>query len=138
MLDDLEYWLRAAVVRPSRKSNTPAAIQYSLNLRPALTDYCDDGAIDFDNSAAECTLRSVATGRRNHLFAGADITDERAAAVYALIGTAKPNGVDPEAWLGHVLAHIADHPVNRVGEFLPWHCAVQLNGTSPSGDSQSS
>lgn len=51
---------------------------------------------------------------------------ERAAAIYSLIGTAKLNGVDPEAWLRHVLAHIADHPVNRVDEFLPWHCAGQF------------
>ncbi|NYE62550.1 hypothetical protein FHW58_003769 [Duganella sp. 1224] len=41
---------------------------------------------------------------------------------YSLIGTAKLNGVDPSAWLLHVLTHIADHPVNRVDEFLPWDC----------------
>jgi hypothetical protein len=62
-------------------------------------------------------------GRRNYLFAGANSGGERAAAMYSLIGTAKLNGVDPEAWLRHVLANIADHPVNRVDEFLPRHCA---------------
>ncbi len=126
LLDDLGRWLRAALEKLSRKSDTSAAILYSLNLWPALTRYCDDGAIEIDNSAAERALRGVAIGRRNYLFAGADSGGERAAAIYSLIGTAKLNGIDPEAWLRHVLAHIADHPVNRVDELLPWHCAGQL------------
>jgi transposase len=99
----------------------PLALLYSLNLWPALTRYCNDGRIEIDNSAAERALRGVAIGRRNYLFAGADTGGERAAAIYSLIGTAKPNGVDPEARLRHVLTYIADDPVNRVGEFLPWH-----------------
>jgi hypothetical protein len=57
---------------------------------------CDNGAIEIDNSAAERALR-IAIGRRNYLFAGADSGGERAAAIYSLIGTAKLNGVDPEA-----------------------------------------
>ena len=64
----------------------------------------------------------MAIGRRNYLFAGADSGGERAAAIYSLLGTAKLNGVDPEAWLRHVLAHIADHAANRVDDFLPWNC----------------
>jgi hypothetical protein len=126
MLADLERWLRASIETLSRKSDAGAAIQYSLNLWPALTRYCDDGRVEIDNSAAERALRGVAIGRRNYLFAGADSGGERAAAIYSLIGTAKLNGIDPEAWLRHVLAHIADHPVNRVDEFLPWHRAGQL------------
>jgi transposase len=126
LVDNLETWLRAALEKLSRKSDTSAAIMYALNLWPALKRYCDDGAIEIDNSAAERALRGVAIGRRNYLFAGADTGGERAAAIYSLIGTAKLNGVDPETWLRHVLAHIADHPVNRVDEFLPWHCAGQL------------
>ncbi|KAB8044560.1 IS66 family transposase [Janthinobacterium aquaticum] len=126
LLDDFGNWLRATLEKLSRKSDTAAAIQYALNLWPALLRYCDDGIIEIDNSAAERALRGVAIGRRNYLFAGADSGGERAAAVYSLIGTAKLNGVDPEAWLRHVLANIADHPVNQVDDFLPWNCAAQL------------
>jgi transposase len=126
LLEDLERWLRATLDKLSRKSDTSAAIMYALNLWPALVRYCDDGAIEIDNSAAERALRGVAIGRRNYLFAGANSGGERSAAIYSLIGTAKLNGVDPEAWLRHVLANIADHPVNRVDEFLPWHCTWQL------------
>lgn len=126
LIGDLEHWLRGMLGKLSRKSDTSAAIMCALNLWPALARYCDDGMIEIDNSAAERSLRGVAIGRRNYLFAGADTGAERAAAIYTLIGTAKLNGVAPEAWLRHVLAHIADHPVNRVDEFLPWHCAGQL------------
>lgn len=81
---------------------------------PALLRYCDNGVIEVENSAPERALRGIAVGRRNYLFAGADCGGERAAAVYSLIGTARLNGVDPEAWLRHVLPQIGDRPVNRV------------------------
>ena len=68
----------------------------------------------------------MALGRKNFLFAGADTGGERAAAMYALIETAKLNDVDPEAYLRHALTHIAEHPINRIDELLPWNLAAQL------------
>jgi transposase len=58
----------------------------------------------------------VALGRKNYLFAGSDPGGERAAAIYSLVGSAKLNDLDPEAFLSAVLARIADHPVNRIAE----------------------
>jgi len=85
----------------------------------ALLRYLDDGGIEIDNNAAERALRVVALGRKNYLFAGSDTGGERAAAIYSLIGTAKLNGIDPEAYLRDVLTRIADHPVNHIDELLP-------------------
>jgi hypothetical protein len=45
----------------------------------------------------------------------------RAAAMYTLIESAKMNGLDPEAYLRDVIARIADHPINRIGELSPWN-----------------
>lgn len=78
---------------------------------------------DTHNNAAERALRAIALGRKNYLFAGSDRGGERAAAIYSLLGSAKLNGLDPEAYLSDVLARIADHPVNRIAQLLPWNIA---------------
>ena len=110
----------------------PEAIEtiYVITRWTALTRYCADGRIEIDNNAAERALRAVALGRKNYLFRGSDAGGERAAALYSLMATAKLNGLDPEAYLRYVIGCIADHPINRVEELLPWHVAEKLHGDS--------
>jgi transposase len=125
MLQDMHEWLTGLLGRVSAKSELAQAIGYSLARWTALTRYVDDGRIEIDNNAAERALRGMALGRSNYLFMGSDAGGERAAALYSLVETAKLNGLDPEAYLRGVLSRIADHPINRVDELLPWNIAGQ-------------
>jgi transposase len=121
LLEDLRAWLTSMVGRVSAKSELAKAIGYSLTRWRALTRYRDDGRIEIDNNAAEHALRGVALGRGNYLFMGSDAGGERAAAIYSLVETAKLNGLDPQAYLREVLTRIAEHPINRIEELLPWN-----------------
>ena len=73
----------------------------------------------------------MALGRKSWLFAGSDRGGERAAAMYTLIGTAKLNDVDPQAWLADVLGRIAALPHTRVHELLPWNWKPARGQTPP-------
>jgi transposase len=131
LLESLREWLRQTLARVPKKSELAKAIGYVLTRWTALTRYRDDGRIEIDNNAAERALRAVALGRKNYLFCGSDAGGERAAAIYSLIGTAKLNDLDPEAYLRYVIERISEHPVNRLDELLPWNVAAALSAAEP-------
>jgi transposase len=126
LVDELRNWMEKALRALSTKSETAGAIRYALSHWRALTRYLDDGLLEIDNNAAERALRAIAIGRKNYLFMGADSGGQRAASLYSLIGTAKLNGLDPAFYLRTVLAKITEHPINRIGELLPWSIAASL------------
>jgi transposase len=130
LLESLKQWLDETLVKLSKKSDTAIAVRYALGRWESLMRYCDDGHLEIDNNAAERSLRAVALGRKNYLFAGSDRGGESAAAIYSLVGTAKLNGIDPEGYLRNLLSRIAEHPVNRIEELLPWNVAAQLGQRS--------
>ncbi len=125
LLDDLESWLNAQLPKISGKSELAKAIRYALTRMKKLRPYLDHGFLELDNNSAERSMRCVALGRKNYLFMGSEGGGKSAAIAYTLIETAKLNGVDPQAWLTDVLGRIADHKINRIDEFLPWHYTQQ-------------
>lgn len=125
LLVSMKTWLEHTVIQVSAKSGLAKAIKYALGHWTALTRYCDDGRIEIDNNTAERSIRPLVIGRRNYLFAGSDGGGVSATVIYSLIGTARLNDVEPYAYLRAVFERIADHPINKIDELLPWHLDLQ-------------
>jgi transposase len=114
-------WMRDNRARLSKHDPVAKAMNYMLADWIAFTAFLDDGRICLTNNAAERALRGIALGRKSWLFCGSDRGGQRAAFMYTLIGTAKLNNIDPQAWLADVLARINDIPQSRLTELLPWN-----------------
>jgi transposase len=121
LVADLETWMREQRAKLSRGNDVAKAMDYMLKRWAAFTRFLDDGRICLSNNAAERGVRGIALGRKSWLFCGSDRGGYRAAVMYSLIVSAKMNDVDPQAWLTDVLARIAEHPVQRLDELLPWN-----------------
>ena len=124
LLDEMKAWLEQTLPTLSQKSAKAKAIHYTLSRWEALGRYCDDGRVEIDNNAGGTSVAMRRAWTENFLFAGSDAGGERAAALYSLLGSAKLNGHNPEAFLREVLARIADHPITRITALLPWNLAT--------------
>ena len=126
ILDALYEWLVVQRRRLSSKNALARAIQYALTRWDALARYTGDGRLAIDNNVAERALRGIAITRKNFLFLGSEAGGERAAILYTVLESAKLNGLDPEAYLAGVIDRMAKgHPINRLGELLPWNWQQQ-------------
>ena len=95
------------------------ALDYSLKRWDALARYAQTGNLPIDNNPVEQTIRPVAIGKKNWLFAGSERAGKRAAVIQSLIGTAKLNGIDPAAWMRDTLEKLPTWPNKRIDELLP-------------------
>lgn len=127
LMQSLYDWLRLQMVALSRHSDTAKAFAYMLKQWDALNEYCRNGWVEIDNNLCENALRVVALGRRNYMFFGSDGGGDSAAVMYSLIGSCKLNGIEPEAWLRHVISELNTWPANRVKELLPWNVTLPVN-----------
>jgi transposase len=119
VLDELFAWMKENVTQTLPKSAIGIAIAYTLHLWPRLIRYMDDGRYEIDNNLIENSIRPVALGRKNYLFAGSHEGAQRAAMMYSFLGTCKINNIEPFQWLSTVLKRIPDHSIQRLEELLP-------------------
>ncbi|MEP7374682.1 MAG: transposase [Chitinophagaceae bacterium] len=101
------------------KSAIGIALGYSIERWETLSRYTENGMLNIDNNPVENSIRPVALGRKNYLFAGSHEAAQRSGMLYSLLGTCKMHGIEPYAWIKDVLQKIADHPINKIQELLP-------------------
>jgi len=119
VLKELESWLKANLTQVLPKSAIGKAIAYTLGLWERLKRYTEDGKYEIDNNLVENSIRPVALGRKNYLFAGSHEGAERAAMMYSFLGTCKQNNVEPFAWLKDVITRLPDYNHKNIDELLP-------------------
>jgi transposase len=122
-LDALRVWLVQTRITVADGGATAKALDYSLKRWPALMRYADSGVLPIDNNPVENTIRPIAIGKKNWLFAGSERAGKRAAAIQSLLGTAKLNGLDPHAWLKDTLEKLPTWPNSRIDALLPLNLA---------------
>jgi transposase len=131
LLSAMHSWMVKTHASIDQKGELAKAFNYAFNHWAALLRYTEDGQLEIDNNAAERSLRGVGVGRRNFLFFGSDSGGDRAAIIYSLIETCRMNQIDPQRYLQYVLERIAEHPINRIEELLPWNVRDQLKQPAP-------
>ena len=123
ILQNLKAWLLENAPESNSKvlpkSKTGKAISYALGMWHRIERYLEDGSYEIDNNWVENSIRPVALGRKNYLFAGSHDAAQRAAVIYSLLATCKKNNVEPSAWLTDVLTKIQDQPINKIDQLLP-------------------
>ena len=119
ILDTFQQWIDRTSAAAASDSGLAKALKHTRQRWPALLRYLDNGNLPIDNNLVERSIRPVAIGRKNWLFAGSQSAGERAAAIMSLIATARQNGHEPYAYLKDVLTRLPTHPHRRIAELLP-------------------
>ncbi len=128
VLEALGRWMKETYIKVLPKSAIGKALGYSIARWPELKLYTTDGKLNIDNNPVENSIRPVAIGRKNYLFAGSHEAAKRSAMLYSLMGTCKLHGTNPFIWLRDVLQRIAMHPINKIEELLPHNWSPTANG----------
>ena len=129
ILDELQKWLldKTADRNILPKSMIRKAMDYTLNLWKGLYAYVLDGRLEIDNNLVENTIRPLALGRKNYLFAGSHDAAQNLAILYSIIGTCEKNNINTFKYLDWLLRKVANEKVtDQAVNWLPHRADPKL------------
>jgi transposase len=127
ILEQMHRWMIEQAAQVTPQSAIGKAIRYSFERWDKLTLYAHHAHLKIDNNAVENSIRPVALGRKNYLFAGSHESAQRIAMMYTITGTCKKLEIDPQQYLEHLLTELPKRNVNNIDDLLPWNYAESLN-----------
>ena len=129
ILEEYFAWLKT--VHPEKGSKLEEAVRYSLNQKQQLMAFLENGEVPISNNLAENAIRPLTLGRKNWLFCDTPKGAEASAIVYSMVETAKANGIEPFAYLQHVLVELPylgkNHSHEELESLMPWAPYIQQN-----------
>jgi transposase len=128
ILKGLEQLLKELLTKTLPGSPLGKAISYALNRWAKLCVYATDGILQIDNNLVENSIRPVALGRKNYLFAGSHERAQDAAMLYSLFATCRLHNVNPEQWLTHLFENINTTAKENLYLLLPQNYTAQITG----------
>ena len=136
LLEEYYAWLN--MVHPEKGSKLEEAVRYSLNQKQQLMAFLDNGEVPISNNLAENAIRPFTLGRKNWLFCDTPKGAEASAIVYSLAESAKANGIEPFAYLQHVLLQLPylgkTHSHQELESLMPWASYIQQNFKMPNSN----
>lgn len=119
IIEAFHKWLEQQQKEVLPKSSIGKAVDYALNQIKEWKVYVEDGRLQIDNNWIENSIRPIAIGRKNYLFAGSHQAAQRAAVIYTIIASCIKNKLNPEEYITQMLETLPEHPINRVDELIP-------------------
>lgn len=119
ILKKMEDWMKQQQLHVLPKSAIGKAIAYNLNVWTNIRRYTEDGRYQIDNNLIENTIRPLALGRKNYLFAGSHHSAQNIAMFYSFFASCKVNDVNPQQWLTYVLTNIKETKRSQLHTLLP-------------------
>jgi transposase len=95
------------------------AFEYCSNRWISLQNYLTNGMLEIDSNLIENSIRPLALGRKNYLFAGSHDAAVNIAMFYSFFGTCLKHEINPHNWLKYVMENIHSTPAKNFKELLP-------------------
>lgn len=119
IINEIGQYIQQERNKVTPQSPIGKAFEYCANRWISLQNYLTNGMLEIDSNLVENSIRPLALGRKNYLFAGSHDAAQDIAMFYSFFATCTKNNINPEKWLTYVMKNINDTKTSQLKYLLP-------------------